>query len=401
MLSQMLRRPLFTVLTILMLSSSLRAHQIAENALDVVIYPDKTVVDARISMEEVLAVEGDLQTRPPREIWSKLAVKHEPYVLAHLKIQSDGKSRSGKATTQPTITAPAAGLAQELSTANYRFEYPLPNPPQVIRIDQDLMREMSNWQCSVVVRIRRSDIAVFQSALLSGGRSIEFDCEWAKNPPTTSPTTSPSSNSSSAVGGSIVTEVKLWPTIQAYSEQGIRHILGGFDHLLFVSALVLAARGFWDLVKVVTAFTIAHTLTLTLSVLNIVTLSPRIVEPMIAASIVFVAVQNIFWPEQARGWSRLAIAFAFGLFHGLGFAGGLKQAMSEMPAVALGTALAAFSIGVEIGHQLVVIPLFVFLKFLRKSKLQNEPDLPGAAIMKFGSAAISLAGIYFLIQAIR
>jgi hypothetical protein len=113
---------------------------------------------------------------------------------------------------------------------------------------------------------------------------------------------------------------------------------------------------------VVTAFTIAHTLTLTLSVLNIVMLSSRVVEPMIAASIVFVAVQNIFWPRHARGWSRLAIAFAFGLFHGLGFAGGLKQAMSEMPVVALGVALAAFSIGVEIGHQLVVIPLFVLLK---------------------------------------
>jgi hydrogenase/urease accessory protein HupE len=392
----MIPRRWWTFLIFLALPCVLCAHQIAENAIDVVIYPEKITIDVRISMEEVLAVEGNSQTRPPREVWSKLAAKHELYVLAHLKIQSDGQSRSGKATTQPTIASPA-GLAQELSSANYRFEYPLPNPPQMIRIDQDLMREMSNWQCSVVVRVRRSDIAVFQSALLTGGRSIEFDCEWAKNPPSTSPSTNPTTT----VGGSIVTEVKLWPTIQAYAEQGIRHILGGFDHLLFVSALVLAARGIWDLVKVVTAFTIAHTLTLTLSVLNILTLSPRIVEPMIAASIVFVALQNIFWPRQARGWSRLAIAFAFGLFHGLGFAGGLKQAMSEMPAVALGTALAAFSIGVEIGHQLVVIPLFVFLKPLRKSRVKENEAVPDGRILKFGSAAISLAGIYFLIQAIR
>jgi len=394
----MILRHWWALVFLLILPSALCAHQIAEHAIDVVIFPDKITIDARISMEEVLAIESTSPTRPPHEAWPKLAAKHEPYLLSHLKIQSDGQSRTGKPTTQPTITP---GALEELSSANYRFEYPLPNPPQMIRIDQDLMRELSNWQCSVVVRIRRSDIAVFQSALLTGGRFIEFDCEWAKNPPSTASTTNPTTNPSTAAGGSIVTEVKVWPTIRAYTEEGVLHILSGFDHLLFVSALVLAARGFWDLVKVVTAFTIAHTLTLTLSVLNIVTLSSRIVEPMIAASIVFVAVQNIFSPKHARGWSRLAIAFAFGLFHGLGFAGGLKQAMSEMPMIALGTALVAFSIGVEIGHQLVVIPLFVFLRFFRTSKAKEEPNLPDGRILKFGSAAISLAGIYFLIQAIR
>src|SRR5436309_2812552 len=125
------------------------------------------------------------------------------------------------------------------------------------------------------------------------------------------------------------------------------------------------ARGLWDLVNVVSAFTIAHTITLTLSVLNIVTLSPRIVEPMIAASIVFVAVQNIFWPRQARGWSRLAIAFAFGLFHGLGFAGGLKAAMTDLPTTAFVAALVGFTIGVELAHQLVIIPSFAALRAAR------------------------------------
>jgi len=95
-------------LALLTLPSVLCAHQIAENAIDVVIYPQKITIDARISMEEVLAVEANSATRPPREVWSKLAAKHEPYVLAHLKIQSDGQSRSGKPTTQPSI-APAAG----------------------------------------------------------------------------------------------------------------------------------------------------------------------------------------------------------------------------------------------------------------------------------------------------
>jgi len=396
----MTRRRWCFYLTLLALPSVLCAHQIAENAIDVVIYPDRITIDARISMEEVLAIESKSPTYPPRDSWPALVARHEAYVLAHLKIQSDGQPRAVRPTTQPTINSSPSGLADELSTAKYRLEYSLTAPPQMVRIDQDFMRELSNWQSSVVVRIRRSDIAVFQSALITGGRYIEFDCEWGKNPPATSPSTNPSTMPGGAAGGFIVTQVQLGPTILAYAEQGIRHILSGFDHLLFVSALVLAARGLWDLVKVVTAFTIAHTLTLTLSVFNIVTLSSRIVEPMIAASIVFVAVQNIFWPRHARGWSRLAIAFAFGLFHGLGFAGGLKQAMSEMPVVALGVALAAFSVGVEIGHQLVVIPLFVLLKSVRKTRA-NEHQVPDGRILKLGSAAISLAGIYFLIQAIR
>ena len=125
------------------------------------------------------------------------------------------------------------------------------------------------------------------------------------------------------------------------------HILTGWDHLLFMSALVLAAVTFGDLVKVVTAFTLAHTITLTLSVLDIVRLSPRIVEPMIAASIVFVAVQNVFWPKRTRGWGRMAVAFGFGLFHGLGFAGGFSRRCKGLPGLAISIAIAAFSLGVE------------------------------------------------------
>src|SRR5205085_2683763 len=114
-----------------------------------------------------------------------------------------------------------------------------------------------------------------------------------------------------------------WQVIRDYCRHGLLHILTGYDHLLFVTALVLAVRSLWDLVKVITAFTAAHSITLTLSAFDLVRLPSRVVEPIIAASIVFVALQNVFWPEQTRGWTRLTVAFFFGLFHGLGFAGGL------------------------------------------------------------------------------
>ena len=200
--------------------------------------------------------------------------------------------------------------------------------------------------------------------------------------------------------GSVRTEVNGWQTFFDYAGHGIEHILTGYDHLLFVTALVLAATRLWDLIKVVTAFTLAHSLTLTLSVLNIVTLSDRIVEPMIAASIVFVAVQNIFWPERSTGWARLAVAFGFGLFHGLGFAGGLKDAMSEMPSIALWLALDRLQFGCG-NRPSNCRAAVVFRVASDKASRRAEPRVwLMDRILRFGSAGIALGGIYYLFQAL-
>jgi hypothetical protein len=109
--------------------------------------------------------------------------------------------------------------------------------------------------------------------------------------------------------------------------------------------LLLAAARLWDLVKVITAFTMAHTITLALSVLDVFRLSASVVEPTIAVSIVVVATQNVFWPETCRGQARMLAAFGFGLFHGLGFAGGLLEAMSGLNRTGAVRAIVAFSLG--------------------------------------------------------
>src|SRR5262249_35564203 len=137
------------------------------------------------------------------------------------------------------------------------------------------------------------------------------------------------------------------------------------DHLLFIAALALAVATLWDLVKVISAFTLAHSITLTLSVLNIVRLPENIVEPMIAGSIVFVALQNVIVPKRSRGTGRLCVAFFFRLLHGLGLDGGLPGAMEGMAGSAVGLVIAAFSAGVQIGHQMVVLPIFCALSMLR------------------------------------
>ena len=191
------------------------------------------------------------------------------------------------------------------------------------------------------------------------------------------------------------------PVFTTFFWHGVGHILTGYDHLLFVSALVLGAATLWDLIKVVTAFTLAHSLTLTLAALNLVHVSGRVVEPLISASIVCVALQNIFWPTRTRGWSRLAIAFFFGLFHGLGFAGGLLDLMHQMQKETVLLAILGFSIGVEAGHQVVLLPLFAALKAARWTQADAVARTRLASVLRcFGSAGISVAGVYYLCAAL-
>jgi len=134
-------------------------------------------------------------------------------------------------------------------------------------------------------------------------------------------------------------------------------------------------------------------------VLNVVRLQERVVEPMIAASIVFVALQNVFWPQHSRGAARLGVAFFFGLFHGLGFAGGLLDAMEGMAGLTVGLAIVAFSVGVEIGHQVVVLPLFGVLKIVRWRR--KEGARLAEYLFRYGSAVICLAGLFYLVTALR
>lgn len=183
----------------------------------------------------------------------------------------------------------------------------------------------------------------------------------------------------------------------SFFAHGVRHILTGYDHLLFVAALALGAATWRELVKVVSAFTLCHTLTLTLAAYGVVGVPARIVEPLVAASIVVVALQNVVAPRPARGAGRLVVAGFFGLFHGLGFAGGLPEAMGAMPGGTLLLALVAFSLGVEVGHQAIVLPLFAALRTIRRARPDEDARFVGRRV---GSGLISAAGAYYLCVAI-
>jgi len=150
-----------------------------------------------------------------------------------------------------------------------------------------------------------------------------------------------------------------WAVLFTYVRHGVEHIAFGFDHLLFVTALMLIVRDWRKLVKTITAFTVAHSITLTCATLHWVTLPSAPVEAMIAISIVMVAAEVV---RKERGQVSLAItspwivAFTFGLLHGFGFAGALVAL--GLPQGDIPLALLAFNIGVELG-QLAFIALLL------------------------------------------
>ncbi|WP_090726549.1 HupE/UreJ family protein [Paenibacillus sp. PDC88] len=182
--------------------------------------------------------------------------------------------------------------------------------------------------------------------------------------------------------GSSSTTVELpgWAvTAWNYLVIGVQHIWFGIDHLLFILALVLAKLRPWDYVKVLTAFTIGHSLTIALAALDIVRLPSSFVEPFIALSIAYVAVENIFRKQVNRRW---LIALLFGLIHGFGFA----QVLQESPVDSIVLALISFNVGVEIGQLsvlAVVIPLLLWLRRFQKVYTYSNALISGV-IMLFG-----------------
>jgi hydrogenase/urease accessory protein HupE len=149
-------------------------------------------------------------------------------------------------------------------------------------------------------------------------------------------------------------------TFGAFFRMGLFHILTGYDHLLFLLALVLVRTRVRALIAVVTAFSLAHSLTLALSALHVFVPSARMVEPAIALSIVYVAVENFF---VASGEGRWRITFPFGLVHGFGFAGALAEV--SLQASAVPKALVAFNLGVEGGQLAVLAMLLPLLAAIR------------------------------------
>ena len=304
--------------------------------------------------------------------WGEVRVRHADiaaYALARLRISGDG---------QPCVTRAGEQLIDNHTDGAYtvlNFEVGCPAPPKKLELSYRLFAELDP-QHRGLLRLQAQGIT--RTAVLG--------------PDSPSP----------------VYELKNADRLEQFTDymrEGVWHIWIGFDHILFLLSLLLPAVLVWqarrwqpassfraafvEVVKIVTAFTLAHSITLTLATLGFVSLPSRWVEATIAASVVLAALNNIRPVFQGRRW---AMAFGFGLVHGFGFASVLADL--GLPQDALALALFGFNVGVELG-QLAIVAAFLPLAFaLRDTRFYQRVVFIG------GSLAIALlAALWFVERA--
>jgi HupE / UreJ protein len=189
--------------------------------------------------------------------------------------------------------------------------------------------------------------------------------------------------------GFVAGERSLWSSLSRFVALGFEHILGGADHVLFVVALLLGARSFGSVAKVVSMFTLAHSVTLALAVLGWVNLPAGIVEPLIALSIAYVAAENLLGRDGGDSRHRLAVVFGFGLLHGLGFAGSLQ--FNDEVSWGLAGSLAGFNLGIELGQGLLVLLIFPVLALTRRFRWSVPVRLGAAGI-------VAIFGLFWFVE---
>ncbi|RTE09817.1 HupE/UreJ family protein [Paenibacillus whitsoniae] len=183
----------------------------------------------------------------------------------------------------------------------------------------------------------------------------------------------------------LTAETSGWSTLRTYVVMGMEHIWSGLDHMLFLFGLLLAAeQKVWKIVRLITAFTIGHCVTLVLSSLEVAYLSPRIVEPLIALSIVYIAIENI-WKKKEN--VRVVVTMLFGLVHGFGFAEVLRGTLSGHMALPL----FSFNLGVEIGQLVVVAIVIPLLIAVRRLPIRFNWNV-------YASGIVGIFGLYWLLE---
>jgi hydrogenase/urease accessory protein HupE len=176
----------------------------------------------------------------------------------------------------------------------------------------------------------------------------------------------------------------------SFLELGIKHILTGYDHLLFLFALLLVTKNWLSSLKIITCFTLAHSITLAVATFNVVQLPSRLTEPLIAASIVYVGLENIIRRDDPQ--KRWLLTFAFGLIHGFGFASVLRELGVGKNGSGVLLPLFSFNLGVELGQIAIAAMLLPFIWKFRTQPVFVQRWSPACSLL------VVMAGGYWLVQ---
>jgi hydrogenase/urease accessory protein HupE len=279
-------------------------------------------------------------------------------LLAGLAVQADAKSCPG--------SLDRAWALEEEGGVVFQLRYVCPDVPSRLTLAMPMLASLApgHRHLARLFRAGKARVMVLDRA------HAAWDLDFAD-----------ASSSGGAPTGSLA-----WSMLKL----GVEHILTGADHLVFLLGLILVGGRFRSLFGVVSAFTLAHSITLALAALSIVAPSPRLVEPAIAVSIAYVGVENLFAKDASKRWR---ITFPFGLIHGFGFAGALREI--ALPRAELPIALVMFNLGVELG-QLAVLSLALPLTLAAR----RAPWF-GDRGVKWLSVAIALGGgVLFVVRVV-
>ncbi|HIO96698.1 MAG TPA: HupE/UreJ family protein, partial [Leucothrix sp.] len=356
-------------------SFSLSAHEIRPSVVDITI-DNKSADNAKYKMIIKLNLEAlisnigvehqdtkdsdkahvydGLRQMPFNELIEEFE-EFEPKLLHKIQLKFNGKPQTLNITG---VDIPDVGDLDLARDSVIYFTGELPANTQNI-----------NWQWdesfgNAVLRVGTEQTPELYSSYLLDGTSSGDITLFMGTAETSSNQNNSSANTSSATPISNQASNK-WEQFKNYLQVGFVHIVPkGLDHVLFVIGLFLLSTQLRPLLIQITSFTLAHSVTLALGIYGVVTVSPAIVEPLIAASIIYVAVENIYADKLSR-WRPLII-FLFGLLHGLGFASVLKEI--GLASDNFVTGLIAFNIGVELGQLAVIAACFLMVGFWFRHK---------------------------------
>jgi len=182
----------------------------------------------------------------------------------------------------------------------------------------------------------------------------------------------------------------LFSAFADFFKLGVEHILTGYDHLLFLFALLAVTHSFWPALKIITFFTIAHSITLACAGLNLIELPSSIVEPVIALTIIYVALENVIRGDHPKG--RQWLTFGFGLIHGFGFASVLREMGISSGETGILMPLLSFNLGIEAGQITVAAIVLPMIWWVNNNVLIAEKLLKGCSV------SVCLMGAYWLLE---
>jgi hypothetical protein len=360
-----------SIVSTLFLTSAARAHELNPSIVDLSVQDAVVTLDFRINAEAFLAridLDGlsDTNEAEAAESYDALQALSGPDIQAQFEafsdeflsgvaLQADGEPL---ALTLGSIDTPAVALPEFARMRQIQFTADLP---------ENTSRLSFGWgQGYGLIVVRQQGVEEPFTGVLSGGETTP---------------------DIAITGGAALDG---WETFVSYIPVGFDHILPkGLDHILFVLGLFFLSLRMGALLWQVTAFTAAHTVTLALGALGWVNVPGSIVEPIIAASIVYVGVENILSKGLSR-W-RPTVVFVFGLLHGLGFASVLGD--FGLPSGQFIPALIGFNVGVELGQLTVIAIAFLAVGLWFGKKSWYKPLIANPA-----SAAIALIGAYWVIE---